>query len=392
MPQNVPSGEPAALRGLLAGIIEENGALPEKWASAITAVPRRLHLPRVIWQRDDQGNYIAIDAETNFGDWFSAAYAATSVVTQVNDGNPVDPDVSAFPSSSASAPSIVARMLSMLDPRPGQRVLEIGTGTGWNAALLAHAIGEDNVVTIEVDATLAEQAATALKQTAPGVRVVCGDGTLGYPEGAPYDHVLATCSVSAIPEAWIEQIRPGGTILTPWSRPWCDYGLLHLAVEAGGKAAGRFHPYAAFMRARGHRLGLRLFRDVVADDHQPDESRTSLSPWSVAGDDWDAQFALGLRCPDLWHVWHDDPDVDGVATRLWVVTADGSSWAAVDHDGRQDDEFAVWQHGPRRLWNEVEAAWHWWTAKGRPEPSCFGLTVAGAKQEVWLGVPQTVVN
>ncbi|WKK22989.1 methyltransferase domain-containing protein [Streptomyces olivoreticuli] len=393
MSHSTTSREQAAVGGLLDAIAESNGApLPDPWASAITSVPRHLFLPRVIWQHDDQGGYATVDADAQPDRWFAAAYADDSIVTQVNDGEPVDEDTSVFPSSSTSAPSIVAHMLTMLAPKPGQRVLEVGTGTGWNAALLAHVLGAENVTTVEVDRTLAEQAATVLNATTPGVRVVCGDGTLGHPDGGPYDHVEATCSLNGIPAALLAQTKPGGTILTPWSRPWCDFGLLHLTVDEHGGGLGHFSPYAAFMRARGHRLGLRLYHDIVADEHQPTESRTRLTPWDVADDDHNAQFAIGLRLPDLWHIWHHAPDVEGVETRLWVATTDKASWAAIDYDGNDDEEFTVWQHGQRRLWDEIESAWHWYTDNGRPTPDRFGMTVATAGHAVWLDTPGNVID
>ncbi|MEU4213215.1 hypothetical protein AB0F13_25045 [Streptomyces sp. NPDC026206] len=148
------------------------------------------------------------------------------------------------------------------------------------------------------------------------------------------------------------------------------------------------------MLARGHRLDLRIFRDMVADEHQPTQSRTTLSPQTVAGYDFAAQFALGLRLPDLCFAWHTDPQgLDGVTRRLWVATADASSWAAVDEtDDGDEKSFTVWQQGRRRLWDEVATAWDWYTAEGYPEPGRFGMTISpdGAHQP-WLDGPGNLV-
>ncbi|MFK0289824.1 methyltransferase domain-containing protein [Streptomyces sp. NPDC090442] len=382
--------ELAAVRTLLTAIADENGELPEPWASAIATVRRHEFLPRVLWQWDGD-RYVRIDAEEQPTQWRATAYANTSVVTQVNDGKPVEDGEKVFPSSSASAPAIVARMLGILNARRGERVLEVGAGTGWNAALMAHVVGPQNVTTVEVDAEAAGQAAVSLERLAPGARVVVGDGLLGAPAGAPYDRIVVTCSLNHVPEALLEQTRPGGTILTPWSRPWCNYGLLHLTVRDDGSAQGRFHPYADFMPARGQRLDLRIFRDVVADHHQPTESRTSVAPDAVAGDeDFAAQFALALCLPDLWFAWHENPAVEGVVRRLWVATVDTTSWAAIDEMEDGGDMFTVWQHGPRRLWGEVEAAWAWYTAHGRPGPGRFGMTIdADGTHQPWLDSPGT---
>ncbi|GAA2720246.1 MULTISPECIES: methyltransferase domain-containing protein [Streptomyces] len=382
------SAEQAALHGLLDSIRATNGPIAPHWEAALKAAPRHLFLPRTIWQQDEGGTYVQVSADSEPGRWLDLAYSNDAVVTQINDGKPVASGDDVLPSSSASDPSIVVRMLTMLDPRPGQKVLEIGTGTGWNCGLLAHAIGGQNVTSIEVDTDVAAHAADALAHAGLKPHLVVADGAGGWPPHAPYDHVLATCAVSNVPSAWLEQTRPGGTILVPWNSPWCDYGLLHLTVQDDHTAEGRFSPYSAFMLMRTQRRDIRLFRDVVHDEHQPAESRTTLSPWTVAGDDYDAQFAIGLRLPDLWFAWHHDPELDDVQTRLWVATTDTSSWAAIDYDGHQDNEFIVWQHGPRRLWDEIKDAWAWYDQRSRPNPGRFGMTITpDGTHRAWLDEP-----
>ncbi len=204
---------------------------------------------------------------------------------------------------------------------------------------------------------------------------------------APYDRLISTCSVNHVPEMWVPQVKPGGVVLTPWERPWFCYGLLRLEVGAKASAEGRFSPHSSFMVMRGQRTDLRIFRDVVRDSHQPAESTTDLCPWAVIGEDWDLRFAVGLRLHDLWHTWHDDPDVDGVEKRLWVATTDASSWAAIDYDGKREDRFTVWQYGPRRLWNEVESVHRWWEENDRPDVARFGYTVTDEEQFSWLDEP-----
>ncbi|SFL83084.1 methyltransferase domain-containing protein [Streptomyces pini] len=379
----------AAVRGLLRRLDETSPfPLAPEWRAAIEGVPRHLFLPEKVWLGDDLMPYERSEAPDV---WLGAAYADEPVVTQINDG--ADPgDGDRWASCSASAPSIVVRMLHMAKLYGTERVLEVGTGTGWNAALLAHRLGPDLVTTVEVDAALADQAVRNLKVAGVEPRVVTGDGAEGYPERAPYDRIVATCSVREIPRPWLSQVVPGGLILTPWETPWLCYGLLRLSVDRDGSASGRFYPHSAFMLMRGQRTDLRIFRDVVRDEHVPEESTTRLPPWAVAGDDWAAQFAVGLRLRDVWWSWHEDPDVDGVLSRLWLATTDAVSWAAVDWDGQTDDRFTVWEHGPRRLWQEVEAAHRWWEGEGRPGPEAFGMTVApDGHHTPWLVAPDRPV-
>ncbi|WP_371652613.1 MULTISPECIES: methyltransferase domain-containing protein [unclassified Streptomyces] len=385
MTNHIGTAEQTAMRGLLGALDDDRlSPLPPEWEQAFWAVPRHRFLPERIWLGDDLK---ACTRDSAPATWLRAAYADGPVVTQLNDGE--DPGAKGrWPSSSASSPSIVFRMLDLLRLRPGHRVLEIGTGTGWNAGLLANRLGSANVTTVEVDPTLAENAARVLKSIGLEPKVVAGDGSHGHPDAAQYDRVIATCSVREVPHAWLEQTAPGGLILTPWETPWLCYGLLRLTVDGEGVASGWFSPHASFMLIRGQRTDLRVYRDVVRDEHVPAESVTHLSPWAVAGDNWAAQFAIGLRTRDVWRTWHEGPDVDGVASRLWLATTDATSWAAVDQDGLDVDRFTVWEYGPRRLWAEVEAAYEWWRHIGRPKPDRFGMTVSpDGRHTAWLDSP-----
>lgn len=381
--------EQAAMRGLLGSVNEDLGApVAPAWAEAFWATPRHAFLPNTVWVGEDLEGCSRQEAPEV---WLRHAYEDNSVVTQVNDGQAAKPG-ERWASCSASAPSIVFRMLDMLDVATGHNVLEIGTGTGWNAGLLAYRLGSGQVTTIEVDPALAAQAAVRLKNVGLEPRVICGDGALGHEEGGPYDRIIATCSVRSIPPAWIAQAKPGGVILTPWESPWLCYGLLRLTVDGYDAASGSFSPHSAFMLMRGQRTDMRIYRDVVRDDHVPEESSVTLSPWAVAGDDWSAQFAIGLQLGDVWCTWHDDPDVEGVASRLWLATTDATAWAAVDWDGHSEERFTVWEYGPRRLWSEVEAAYRWWDSVGRPGPERFGMTVApDGEHSAWLDVPDRLV-
>ncbi|WP_424216012.1 methyltransferase domain-containing protein (plasmid) [Streptomyces sp. BI20] len=385
--------EQAAARGLLGQVAEDLGApVAPPWEVAYWAAPRSAFLPKRIWVGDELEEVFRDDQPER---WLQLAYDNAPVITQVNDGREVDEGEERWPSCSASAPSIVFRMLDLLDVDPEHTVLEIGTGTGWNAALLSRRVGSERVTTIEVDPALSAAASIRLKQVGAAPRIVCGDGADGFAAGAPYDRVVATCSVRSVPSAWLEQTRSGGVILTPWDSSWFTFGLLRLVVDGHGAASGMFLPHSAFMGRREERSSLRIFRDVVRDDHEPVESKTDVSPWDVAGDgEWHARFALGLLLPDLWCTWHEDPDVDGVETRLWVASTDTGSWAAVDHDGKTDDEFTVWQYGTdgRRVWDEVEAAYAWWHQQGRPGPDRFGMTLTpDGKRTVWLDTPDNPV-
>jgi len=142
-------------------------------------------------------------------DYLAAVYRNASLVTKIDERS--------WPVSSSSLPSIMATMLEVLDVQPGQRVLEIGTGSGYNAALLATLTGTpEQVVTIERDAPLAAQARHVL---GPGVTVVVGDGVVGWQPSAPYDRIIATASAATLPIAWVEQLGIGERLVMDLQGP-----------------------------------------------------------------------------------------------------------------------------------------------------------------------------
>lgn len=149
--------------------------------AVLRAVPRHLFLP---------------------GSSLEDAYADQPVITKRGpDGTP---------RSSASQPAIVARMLEQLDVQAGDSVLEVGAGTGYNAALLGR-LGA-TVTTIDIDPGTA---AEARRRLPPDTTVVCADGALGYPPNAPYDRLIVTAGAGDLPPAWLDQLTPTGRIVVP---------------------------------------------------------------------------------------------------------------------------------------------------------------------------------
>lgn len=137
------------------------------------------------------------------------AYAETAImVKDAPDGTVI---------SSASQPAIVAAMLELSDLEPGHRVLEVGTGTGYNAALLATIVGQEGrVVSVELEADLAEAARERLQNHGlRQVEVVVGDGALGHSEGSPYDRIVVTTGAPEVAKAWRDQLHDGGRLVVP---------------------------------------------------------------------------------------------------------------------------------------------------------------------------------
>ena len=175
-------------RELLAHIREQGAATDPLVAEALRTVPRHLFLPDLPPDK---------------------AYRDEPIVTKRDaDGRPI---------SSSSQPTIMAIMLDQLAPKRGQRVLEIGAGTGFNAALLATIVGERGAVTsVDLDADVVAHARENLDAAGlPDVVVVTGDGALGHPDGAPYHRIIASVGVWDLAPAWLDQLAPKGRIVVP---------------------------------------------------------------------------------------------------------------------------------------------------------------------------------
>jgi protein-L-isoaspartate(D-aspartate) O-methyltransferase len=125
-------------------------------------------------------------------------------------------DAQGLPLSSSSQPAIMALMLEELDVEPGMSVLEVGAGTGYNAALLSSLVGpRGRVVSIDLDADTAAGADRALHAGGYRAQVVTGDGRGGFADGGPYDRIVVTASSDSVPFAWFEQLKPGGLLELP---------------------------------------------------------------------------------------------------------------------------------------------------------------------------------
>ncbi|NED02449.1 methyltransferase [Streptomyces sp. SID6648] len=347
--------------------LADRGLLSGRWRQVFEAVPRSRFVPADVWrQLPDRCEPVGgMDA------WLALVNSDEPVVTQLDDGAEGGPGIA---TSSNSMPSMVARMLALLGVEDGQRVLEIGTGTGYVSALLCERLGDDLVHSVELDPVVARQAAEALAQFGYRPHLRVGDGEQPWPGLGLVDRLIATCALRYVPHALLRQVRPGGIVVAPLAREFWSGALVQLHVQDDGTASGPFRGGATYMPMRAHRL------PDLHDVRGRGRARAAgLDPARLL----DLGFALyaGARLPGVRLIHHNTDE----GVQVWVTREDGA--AATASTGEE-----VWQYGPGFLWEEIEQTWWEYETEGRPDADQFGLTVTDRGQQVWLRGPREIIR
>ncbi|QFG23227.1 ATP-grasp peptide maturase system methyltransferase [Actinomadura sp. WMMB 499] len=376
----------AGLRQALADELERAGDLRSReWRRAVERVPRHLFVPEFFERTDipDRGTLWA-PVRRDDDRWLDLAYRDETWVTQLDRhltprdaAGPVGGD----PTSSSTMPGLVVRMLEDLDVTDGASVLEIGTGTGYSTALMCERLGDGSVTSIEVDPCIAANAAAALRRAGYAPNLVVGDGLDGDAGHAPYDRIIATCSVRTIPRAWLVQARPGARVLVTVTGWLGGYGLALLEVDGDGVAEGRFLPGTiSFMVARpqaapvigDERWGAAF--EALAD---AEVRRAAVGPDVLR--DWTGAFVAQLAVPT---VVAQRMRVDGGP---WVeYCLDTASGAVASLTPERGGGWTVRQAGPGRVWDDVEAAVLRWRDAGSPPQERFRIRTDGRVRSVWF--------
>ncbi|MET8625986.1 methyltransferase domain-containing protein [Kitasatospora sp. NPDC004669] len=352
--------------------MEQRGAWPvdSPWLrQAMAALPRDAFAPDRLWRWDGH-SYVPLDRAADPAVWAGELYVDpdAAAVTQVTDG---------LPSSSLSAPAVVADMLDSLMLEPGHTVWDIGTGQGWSCALAAWRAGPGSVVSTEIDEDLVVLARKRLAAAGVDAEILAGNGTSSVPRGGPFDRIHATYAVETVPYEWIEAARPGGRIVYPWGR----LGHVALTVAADGRSAsGWVQGLAQFMADRSGPAPGSVGYAQVRGTGDPDTEQTIERDLAPLGDNWDLRFAVRVAVPDA--VITTGRDEDGV--NAWIHDGN-ASWAALS--ARGDGSAALHQGGPRRIGEELLTAWSQWEAHGRPTPYDYGITITPKRQWAWLNDP-----
>ena len=222
-------------KALVAELKKQEGLLDSVLEAAFLAVPRHLFLPK---------------------ESLETAYSDQAI--------PIKRDSDDSILSSSSQPSMMAIMLRQLRLRKGDNVLEIGAGTGYNAAIMQTIVGETgNITSIELDKQLADRASVNLQKARLGavVNIVNADGAMGYAPRAAYDRIIATVAVWDIPPNWVKQLKPDGVLVAPLCLESMQVSAAFV-LQADGSLYSRTNIPCGFITLRGIAAGPNVTRRV----------------------------------------------------------------------------------------------------------------------------------
>jgi protein-L-isoaspartate(D-aspartate) O-methyltransferase len=371
--------EAAAARAEMVTRLEASGDLrPGPVREALLALPRHVLMPQAYVRRSAPDE---TPPRWELLDWAVPAHrpellrvlhSGDSVAVQ-HDGEAMRARAGGFRSGGAitamsSVLGMTAGLLQRLDLRPGQRVLDVGTGAGVTAAVACFVCGDAGVVTIDLDEHVTAAAARHLAALGHRPAAVTGDGEAGWPDRAPYDRVFVSFAVPRVPAALVEQLARGGRALATIGTSSPSWpGLAVITRTAGGRIEGELRAVEY-----GHRAGWgwqRLFlsaafRDRIAAGRGRTVRGCPAPPPRQARGMW---LALDHLRPGLVR--------NLGAEHLEIGAPECGSWVRARPDG--DGTWTVTECGPRALWDEIRQVAARWRAAGEPAAYRIGFDADG---------------
>jgi protein-L-isoaspartate(D-aspartate) O-methyltransferase len=271
--------------------------------------------------------------------------------------------------SSSTLPTLMALMLELLKLRPGMRVLEIGAGTGYNAALLAELVGDQRLVTtLDLQEDVVTQTRRNLAAAGYGqIHVLARDGFAGYSDFAPYDRIVATVGCSDLSPHWLDQLAPDGFLLIPLAHGDVFSCPLTRVWQQKGRIYGRVVGYASFMAVRGE-----LRRDAWLSE----DDNLMLSQL-VNTSDPDTTYPLFEGLTDYPEPRPGLPSGQAAHLEFFYFLALHTSrtfwtWRGPGLGGTQgcvllaDDSIQLYGNQARACYRELDQIYHLWEQKGKP--------------------------
>ncbi|MEU2238317.1 methyltransferase [Streptomyces sp. NPDC018338] len=309
-------------------------------------------------------------------EWLDLIHSDESILLQ-RDGEPLDalgrgPVTGGHMTSMSTFTPATLEALQVLQLAPGQRFLDLGPGPGVSLSLAAAITGPGLAAGVERDPHMAVFARRHLDRLGLGATVVEGDALHGHAAGGPYDRMHSGIGVPSVPPAWVEQLAPGGRLLTTLATRTPSWpGQLLVIRTPRGRIEATLRG-----RARGYRP-VHGFTWLSALDHR---ARVEADPGTTR------RTLLGPPPDDAYGFWlaaaYLVPNVvrDFQAETMTVVAPEEDSWAVA---GSGDGTVRV--HGPRDIWSELEALHDRWKQAGRPDTYRVDLPAGGGPQVVASG-------
>lgn len=370
-----------ANQGLVDRLIAEGALWSPTVIAAFRATPRHRFLDHVFQYQSPDDRWRKVATADPGPEEVALLYSDRALITRLGSHGPGDAET---PISSSSQPSLMAQMIEELHLARGQKVLEVGAGTGYNAALMAHIVGPDRVYTVDVDRVVLTEAWEHLEAFSDcRVHVRHADGRAGLPEAAPFDRIVVTAATPDLEPAWLDQLAEGGVLQAPLTiAPGLAY-IVRGTVQAG-TFDGRLTRAAYFMalRAEGETGGGDTTEPIVCSADQ-----AIPAPWAGWFDrrrpraNW-LRFSQALA----FYGWlrglviHSRPGSGGLMVfsvsdpidkaLCWL---DRHEWQV---DGRRGRELGS------SLWQAFLAAGGPWPTEFRVRARAMGpLTLLGAREE-----------
>ena len=305
---------------------------------------------------------------------FEEIYSDQALVTAVQHS---------MPTSSMSQPSLVSRMLELLTLHSGMNTLEIGTGTGYNAALLVEVLGPNgNICTVDLQDDVARRARGHLEDEGyTDVRVFCRDGYLGVPEAAPFDRIVATVGCSDLSPHWLAQLSPEGFMLVPL-RHGFEHSLVRVTRDPGDdeRGIGKIVQRSSFMSAQGILASANAWKSYLINGLPEAPLWTRPLPKSLMsarpgnGNPLDQvkhrafHFFLSLSSRELW--WN--------ARGYGLADPGSASILIVSHEGIEAYSTTGQTAGLDRLFDRFLFLAEEWDQLGQPVPEDYSLSFTPA--------------
>ncbi len=376
-----------ALNAMIAEMREKEQLFSAGIEKAISEVERHRFIPVIYLPKDGKLEKFSVNAENPEEFLLKEVYKNTPLIIDARGDKVI---------STSSQPGVMAMMLKAIRLGPGMKVLEIGTGSGYNAAVMSEMTGSGaNIYTIEVLENVGESARANLKGAGyDDVNVIIDDGGKGYASAAPYDAVIVTCSASTITASWIEQLKTGGYLSAPLATRGMET-LVEMEKTADGSLKGVATHYVRFIKfdstdttinhdymVSSDRASLsRLIKKHAVEHKELTERVKGLERTEML----DFQFFLALSCEDAICFYDEEEENSPRSYGIWKKSIGEGGIVLMQSD-------KVISQGSTKITDSFGLYFDKWKALGKPGLSDYELEFSQGAISTELGENEWLIK